>query len=498
MRTFHIAAGAVLMLAASAIADPFILSHVAVRSEGDGAIIANSGYFVTQLAAPNHENAYLDQHNVSVTPALPVWRNEFDFVMTSTWLAVDPFGPKGRLGNEPYGTGWATYATGPRGTLHAPTYTFSLAAKDGGLAVNGQLGDPVNGDGLALGFFGGRSGFAWGPSEKDSFQAHSLFSVVNGRSVDSLFIGHFVLSEPTDTLLGLPLVVGFSNRSPGPEASTLNLLPLDGAPGRQITWTNPITTGEEIPFHIESERTTFTNSLGTFTAIDIYIVSTGPYPISVAPPDDGNDDGDDDSDITPPDDTLPGPPPPPTPEPAPAPDTPKIYFDVTDIALAVRAGEPSGETLLEMLDGAGFHPQSYSAKEWKKLMIGLYNHRIAPALSPKPSKAERKATIAELISTYGIAPELADLTDTGTQDANGDGDVDFADVARILEVGGASAERLTDTLVLIGMDPQEFPTRKAWKATVKTFYAARILPEFAGDRSKKQQKKDRKALIKAR
>ena len=503
MRTLPLVAGAVLALASSAVADPFVLSHCGLRPRHEGSITASSGAFVTQFPEPDLENAYLNQYNIAVTPDAVVWRQELDFVMTSTWLAVDPFGPKGRLGTDPYGRGWATYVSGPAGTTHAPTFTFSLSGHDAGLAVNGTLGDPVNGDGLAAGFVGGLAGIAWGPSERDGFQAHSLLSNVNGRQVDSLFVGHFVMSDPNARLVALPLIVGFSGRSPGAEATTVNFVPIDGTPGRQLTDTSPITLGDEIPYHIESERTTFTNSLGNFTAIDLYLVSTGPYPVTVTPPpgvgndgDDGDDSDGGDDDTPPPDDTLPGLPPP-TPAPTPAP-PPKPSFDVSDIAMLVRVGDTTPEALVEMLQGAGFDPLRYSAKDWKKLMTGLYDHRIAPSLLPEPTKQERKDAIATLIATYGIAPDLADLTDTGTQDANGDGMVDFADVARILEVGGAEPERLVDTLALVGMDPLEMPNRKAWKSTVKAFYSARILPGFAGLRDRKQQKRDAKILVSLR
>jgi hypothetical protein len=504
MRTTPIAAGAVLVLATGAIADPFTLSSIGLLFGDQGVIRPSQGSFITQLAEPDYENAYLLANNIAVTPDPTIWRNEPVLVMTSTWLAVDPYGPKGRLGTDAYGTGWATYKNGPAGITHAPTFTFSIAADDAGLAVNGTLGDPVNGDGLSPGFVAGHAGFGWGPSEHDGFQARSLFSSVNGREVDSLFVGHLVLSDPGADLASTRLMVAFSGGSPGAEAGTVNRMDIDGSPGEMLSG-GGVPTGVEIPFHIESERTTFTNALGTFTAIDLYLVSTGAYPVMDSPPVGGGDDGDigdggDDTD-TPPDDIpdLPGfLPPGPAPTPEPKPEKPKSYFTVSDIALVMRTTEPTPESLRAILESSGFDPHEYTAKQWKRLMKGLYNHRIAPSLFPKPTKKERKAAIAALVATYGIEPELADLTDTGTQDANGDGRVDFADIARILEVGGASPERLADTLNILGMDPEQVPSKKAWKSTVKAFYTARILPEFVGTRSKKQQSRDRKALIRSR
>lgn len=506
MRAIHVAASAVLVVSASALADPFTLSTVFVRPDNQGWIEPSSGSFVTQLPLVDMEDAYVDERRIAVLPHPSLWSGEFDYVMTSTWLAVDPYGPYGRTGADPYGTGWATYFDTPSGVVHAPTYAFSLGGTVSGLAVNGLLGDPVNGDGLSPGFVGGVAGFAWGPSKDDSFQARSLFSYVNGRGVDSSFVGHFVLSDPTATLAGPALIVAFSRVSPGPEAATLNALPLDGSAGRVVrsATSGSISLGAEVPIHLESERTTFTNSLGTFTAIDLYIVSTGPYPTIVAPPDEGDDEGDDDGgDGDEPDDGD-GIDPyvPPIPPPAPVDpgddDAPPVYFTVSDVALVVRAGDSPPEVLHDMLVGAGLDPSRYTAKEWKKLMTGFYDHRVMRELSPKPTKQERKDAIASLIATYGIEPEMADLTDTGTQDADGNGQVEFADVARILEVGGASRERLAETLALLGLEADAFPSKKAWKATVRTFYEGQILSEFVGQRTKKQQSGDRKSLYKAR
>ena len=189
--------------------------------------------------------------------------------MASTWLALDPQGPRGQDASLAYGTGWAAAATTPSGqTVHFPSWNHSLVISDAGLAVNGTLGDPVDGDGLSPGFVGGVAGFAWSPGPEANFEATSQPTLINDRFIDSLFLGHFVLTDPDAEIVGADLLVTLITGNPiNPSLNAR--IPLDGSPGLAVP-----ESFEPYPIrhHIEYERTTFTNSLGTFTALDMYLV----------------------------------------------------------------------------------------------------------------------------------------------------------------------------------------------------------------------------------
>jgi hypothetical protein len=174
------------------------------------------------------------------------------------------------------------------------------------------------------------------------------------------------------------------------------------------------------------------------------------------------------------------------------------FIDLDDLAFVLRNG--GGGRVTELLKRLGFDSARYSTQQWSKLMNGLYTQRIAPTLFPRPSKSERSASIATLVSSYvgpSDEPSGPVLPDTGTPDANNDGFVNFADVARVLEARTADKDRLREIFDVLGLDREMIPKKKLWKATMKALYAGVILPEFEGDRSKKEQKKDRKQLFKA-
>lgn len=175
------------------------------------------------------------------------------------------------------------------------------------------------------------------------------------------------------------------------------------------------------------------------------------------------------------------------------------YVDLNDLAFALRNSLGTGR-ITSILQEQGFDSTEFSSQQWAKLMTGLYNHRIARILSPPPSRSERSAAISTLISTYVGAssePKKPSLPDTGTPDANNDGFVNFADIARVLEAKTADKARLNELLQAVGVDTSMFPKRKYWKMAIVPIYDAVIVPEFSEPRSKKERKHDLKKLFKA-
>ena len=175
------------------------------------------------------------------------------------------------------------------------------------------------------------------------------------------------------------------------------------------------------------------------------------------------------------------------------------FIGIDDLALILRNAGGSGR-LTAILKEQGFDSTMFSSQQWSKLMTGLYNHRIAPILSPPPGTTERAAAIATLNSLYvgpTTGPVKPSLPDTGTPDANNDGFVDFADIARVLEAKTANKQRLGEIFDVIGLDPSMFPKAKYWKQAVLPIYDGVILPEFDNPRSNKERKKDIKQLFKA-
>lgn len=173
--------------------------------------------------------------------------------------------------------------------------------------------------------------------------------------------------------------------------------------------------------------------------------------------------------------------------------------DLEDLVVVLRSGG-GGERLREILRQSGFDSADFTSQQWSKLMTGLYTHRIAPTLYPRPSKSEQSAAISTLTASYVGAvtgPVEPTLPDTGTPDANNDGFVNFADVARVLEANTADKARLNAIFAVIGLDPAEFLSKKSWKRAVGPIYESEITPEFSEARSKKDRKRDVKALFKA-
>jgi hypothetical protein len=235
----------------------------------------SSGSFVTLLDAPDQENFYLvpsqtGEGKVSVTLDPSTWSTDRNNIMSTTWLALDRLGPRGHSGTAPYGEGWfGTGTVAPSTTVHLPEWNGALTGVNAGsaLAANGALGDPVNGDGLSPGFVADNAGFAWFAPETENYSAPSAPTVINAQLLDSLFIGHFVLTDLNADVVGGDLYITFQNDTPGPEAGQSYYFPLDGSLGAY-------------DYRIVTERTTVTNDLGMFTAVDMYLV---PSPASLAP-----------------------------------------------------------------------------------------------------------------------------------------------------------------------------------------------------------------------
>ena len=275
-------AGAIALAAcahANTHAAPFQLTQMAVFSEAGGASITpSSGAFVTQNAAPDEENLYLvgsdsASGKLLVDNGAGTWKNNLDALMASTWLSVDRFGPNGQDGAAAYGTGWyGTAPTLPPGSplVHVPGGERSIGGP--GLVANGLNGDPVNGDGRSPGFFADASGFAWWNDHGTATESAGSF--INAQRFSSIFIGHFVLTDPNATLLGEDLLAFFWPHTPQPDAGEVYNIPLDGSLGSTLDGS------ATVPYWLEYERTTFTNSLGTFTALDMYLV---PAPAAVLP-----------------------------------------------------------------------------------------------------------------------------------------------------------------------------------------------------------------------
>ena len=259
-------------------AGAFKFSGAAVRP--DLSIRPSSGKFITQAPAPGQEGAFMNDTHTAIRNDRPTWRDNLDTLMASTWLAQDPYGPFGQDGTASYGEGWFTVLSGPSGAgtpVHVPTYNYSLATSTSGLAVNGERGD-IDGDGLSPGFDGGSAGFTWEPGPDFGLQGYSERSLVNNRMTHSVFLGHFVLENPDATLIGDDIYI-FAVGPNLQEDATI-VAPLDGRMGRQVVDTYPFTLGDKVPYWLEYERTSFTNSLGTFTALDMYLV---PAPATLLP-----------------------------------------------------------------------------------------------------------------------------------------------------------------------------------------------------------------------
>lgn len=279
MRPHHALAGAtaLIALAGSTHAANFTVVTAAVLN--DNSITPSAGSFRTQLPQPNAENAFLTSGNITVLNDRITWRDNLDQLMASTWLDLDPLGPAGVDGNATYGTGWSRTLTDPAGNNPVNVPAANASIGDFGLAVNGANGDTVNGDGLSPGFFADPSGFGWSAPIEDDFEVNSAFSQVNARGIESIHAGHFVLTDPNASLVGGDLLVVLDANA------GYFYLPLDGGFGNEI---HPITKEILGPtlFRLEYERTTFTNSLGTFTALDMYIVpapATALAPLAVIP-----------------------------------------------------------------------------------------------------------------------------------------------------------------------------------------------------------------------
>ena len=134
------------------------------------------------------------------------------YLMGTTWLAMDPLGGA---------SGYSGVSNpGPPLIDEFSTPPAPLVTGHNGEWLGGD-NDGLQDDGSAI--VGGAAGAAWGPGPSMNFSMDSEVSLVNGASVDSVFIGHFAPTDPSATLVGgdiLSVIDGVNTYTP-----------LDGSPG---------------------------------------------------------------------------------------------------------------------------------------------------------------------------------------------------------------------------------------------------------------------------
>ena len=201
--TTALAASTVLALAGSS--HGFIVNQFAVQPNGN--ISPSSGAFV------NYYNGYFLGNGSLVTGARGDWKNYGNSILSTTWLGADPRG--GGTDADAYANSFSLELAGPGANPFVP-----LVNAGGGNWLGGAT-DGLQNDGSAI--LGGLSGVSWGAGSGDNFELASEVSLVNGISVDSVFFGYFVMSDPGAVLTGTDLLVTIDGVN--------NFLPLDGTKG---------------------------------------------------------------------------------------------------------------------------------------------------------------------------------------------------------------------------------------------------------------------------
>lgn len=203
-----IAVSALLALAGSSYG--FVVNQFALQP---GATLSpSSGSFV------NYGSGYFLGPGSVVVDSRATWKNYGNAVLNTTWLAVDPDG--GGPDVDAYTNSFSRVLAGLGGDPSVPEFSGSTA---------NWLGTPgLLNDGSAID--GGVAGVSWGAGSGDSFNATSSVSPVNAVSVDSIFFGYFVLTDPNATLTGTDLLMTINL---GGGNSENVFLPLDGTPSAQ-------------------------------------------------------------------------------------------------------------------------------------------------------------------------------------------------------------------------------------------------------------------------
>lgn len=201
---------AMLALAGGTRATAFTLSQVAITP--GSAIQPSTGSFVTLYAG--FENYFLGGSTCMVDNVTPSFWDPSDLrpeVDCTTYLAIDPQGPDNFQGMA--------------GSFPAPKWSANL----------GGTGLVISGPGLASELAAGPGGLVWYP-DSPTFTGDSEPTVINGVTVDSMFIAHFVVDTPGVTLEGEDLY-----------------LTIDGV-GRYVPLDGSLASGPGVPLQLGYQR----------------------------------------------------------------------------------------------------------------------------------------------------------------------------------------------------------------------------------------------------
>ena len=202
-----IAVSALLALAGSSYG--FIVNQVAVQPGGN--ITPSAGLFV------NYYSCFFCGPGSVVTDARATWKTYGGGLLETTWLASDPAG--GGAITDIFTNPFSRVLAGPGADPRVPTHSGGTANWLG-TGVHGTDHGLLN-DGSAI--LGGVAGVSWGAGAGDGFATNSSVTPVNSVSVDSVFFGYFVMSDPGAVLTGPDLLVTIDGIN--------RFLPLDGSKG---------------------------------------------------------------------------------------------------------------------------------------------------------------------------------------------------------------------------------------------------------------------------
>jgi hypothetical protein len=199
MRTC-IAAAAVVAL--SGAAHGFVVNTVSVRP--NTMISPSVGSFFLDAT-------WLNGDNMLVTGSADDWFANQPTIESNTFLALD------RQGGA---SGYSLLAATKGGdNVLIPEWNAATGNSIGVTTPGVDYGILFDGSGI----MGGSGGIAWDAGPGGGFAAPSADSLVNGRTIDSIFIGMISLSDPSADLVGDDLYAKIDGAD--------ILLPLDGSPG---------------------------------------------------------------------------------------------------------------------------------------------------------------------------------------------------------------------------------------------------------------------------
>jgi len=156
-----------------------------------------------------------------VTGSATLWSNYRAAIERTSWFALDERGgasgyafvaSEGKGANE-------VMATAPRWNAQTgESITSPPAGIDGGILDDGSA------------IRGGEFGMAFSPSISAEFEIAGEQSQVNGRTINSIFVGNIALTDPSADLVGGPFVISLDHEAFLPHIAGDVLLPLDGTP----------------------------------------------------------------------------------------------------------------------------------------------------------------------------------------------------------------------------------------------------------------------------